>query len=143
MKKHSFSLVALTVLALAACGPNREEQAAQEQAKADAEAEAALPPPPPPVTASATYRCADNTIAYVDFYGNNGGASVRVGEETATPVRVAAAPAAPAPAADAAQPAEAAKPGQFVSEDGQMKLEGSGATITLTLPGKAAQSCKS
>lgn len=128
-------LASITVLALAACGPTREQEAAEVEAAAAAEAEAIpLDALPPPITASGTYRCADNTILYVDFYGTNQGASIRVGEMTATPVRVSA----PTPAAG-----ETEATGPATSEDGQTSLSGSGDQINVKLAGKGAQTCKS
>lgn len=45
---------------------------------------------PPAVTASKTYRCADNSLFYVDFYNNNT-ALIRRTTREATPTNLAAA----------------------------------------------------
>jgi hypothetical protein len=44
---------------------------------------------PPAVTASKTYRCADNSLAYVDFYNNNT-AILRRGNRDAAPTTLTA-----------------------------------------------------
>jgi predicted flap endonuclease-1-like 5' DNA nuclease len=97
---------------------------------------------PPAITASGTYRCADNTILYVDFLGANEAADIRVGDKAAAAVRVMA----EKPAADAAAPADpaAAKPaGALKSADGKTMLTGSGPQINVKLADKGGQTCKS
>lgn len=136
MTKINLLLLSLTAASLAACGPTREEQAAQAEADADAEAMSEDIELPPAITDEGTYRCKDNTIIYVDFYGEAQGASIRVGDKTAVPIRVS-----PAKAAEGEE--EEAPTGVAVSEDGEASLEGTGDQITVKLPGKAAQSCKS
>ncbi len=144
MKKTLFLLAPLSVLALAACNKS-ETPAAEAEAEAAKTAEAAPIAMPPAITASTTYRCGDNTILYVDFLGKNEAADIRVGEKTATPVRVTA-PVAAAPAADAtatAPAAEAAPAGPMKSADGAATLSGSGKSINVKLADKGAQTCKS
>ena len=133
MKKTLSLITPVLMLAIAACGPSREEQAAEaekaEEAKR-AEAVAALPVGPQ-ITDQGTYRCADNTIVKVDVLGENEAASITVGSDA--PIRV-----------DAPKDAE----GKIVanramkSADGATALAGSGDSINLTLAGKGAQSCK-
>jgi len=135
MKKIVYTLAPLAVIALAACGPTREQQAADAEAKAEAEAAAAPIDMPPAITSSSTYRCADSTVLYVDFYAENKGALIRAGEKTATPLRVSA----PAPV----EGEEATVVGKFASDDGETTLSGSGANISVKLPGKDEQACKS
>jgi hypothetical protein len=141
MNKTLLILAPLSMLALAAC--NKTETPAEGDA-ATAAAPAAPIEMPPAITASGTYRCADNTILYVDFLGKNEAADIRVGDKAATAVRVTA-PAAEAPAADAtAAPApEAAVAGPMKSADGESSLSGSGQQINVKLAGKGAQTCKS
>ena len=143
MKKSFFLLAPVAMLALAAC--NKTETPTEAEAAATAAKEAAAPIElPPAITASATYRCADNTILYVDFLGANIAADIRVGEKTADALRVsAAAPAAPAAGAAPVDAAAAAPAGPLKSADGQALLSGSGSNINVKLPGKGAQSCKS
>jgi hypothetical protein len=132
----------LSMLALAAC--NKTETPAEGEAGTDT-ATAAPIAMPPAITASGTYRCADNTILYVDFLGANEAADIRVGDKAAAAVRVsAAAPVAPAAdSATPAAPAEAAPAGPLKSADGESSLSGSGKQINVKLAGKGAQTCKS
>lgn len=144
MKKPLLLLAPLSVLALAAC--NKSETPAEGEAGTDTAAATAAPlAMPPAITASGTYRCADNTILYVDFLGANEAADIRVGDKAASAVRVtAAAPAAPAAdAAAPAAPAEVAPAGPLKSADGESSLSGSGKQINVKLAGKGAQTCKS
>jgi hypothetical protein len=147
MKKTILLLAPLSMLALAACNKS-ETPAAEAEAEAAKTADVAPIAMPPAITASGTYRCGDNTILYVDFLGKNEAADIRVGEKTATAVRVtapvAAAPAADAPAADPAAPAAEAVPaGPMKSADGAATLSGSGKSINVKLADKGAQTCKS
>lgn len=140
MKKIILLFTPVAMLALAACSNN--ETPKEGEADPAAAAQAAPIELPPSITASATYRCADNTILYIDFLGANVAADIRVTDKTATAIRVSA-PAAPLPAAGEAAPAEAAPAGPMKSADGETLLTGSGAQINVKLPGKGAQTCKS
>jgi hypothetical protein len=144
MKKSLLILAPVAMLALAAC--NKSETPADGEAGSETVAATAAPiEMPPSITASAVYRCADNTILHVDFLGANVAADIRVGDKSDAAVRVSqavvAAPvagAAPAPAAEAAAPA-----GPLKSADGETSLSGSGKQINVKLAGKGAQTCKS
>ncbi len=139
MKKSLLMITPVAMLALAACN-NTETPAESDAAGADtAEAPAEPVEMPPSITSKGTYRCADNTILYVEFFGENESASIRVGEETAEAIRVKP-EAAEAPAEGTE---EVAKPtGPMKSEDGETMLTGSGDQINVRLAGKGAQSCK-
>jgi hypothetical protein len=138
MKKTLLILAPLSMLALAACNKT-ETPAVDAEAEAAKVAEAAEPlPMPPSITASSTYRCADNTILHVDFLGKNEAADIRVGDKAATPVRVTASKAE-APEEGAA---EAAPTGPMKSEDGKTTLAGSGKQINVKLADKGGQTCK-
>jgi hypothetical protein len=141
MNKTFLILAPLSMLALAAC--NKSETPAEGEAGAEGAAATAAPiAMPPAITATGTYRCADSTVLYVDFLGANEAADIRVGDKTATAVRVTAeAPAAPA--AGAAAPTEAAPAGPMKSADGESSLSGEGKQINVKLAGKGAQTCKS
>ena len=139
MNKTLLILAPLSVLALAAC--NKTETTAEGDA-ATTTATAEPIAMPPAITATGTYRCADNTILYVDFLGKNEFADIRVGDKAATAVRVIA-PAAVVPAEGAAPAAEAAPTGPMTSADGESALSGSGAQINVKLAGKGSQTCKS
>ncbi len=129
------------MLALAAC--NKSETPAEGEAGTETAAAPAAPVEmPPAITASGTYRCADNSILYVDFLGANEAADIRVGDKAATAVRVSA-PVAEASAAGAPAPTEAAPAGPLKSADGESSLSGSGKQINVKLAGKGAQTCKS
>jgi hypothetical protein len=141
MKKSLIILAPLSMLALAACNKS-ETPATSETGTETAAAPAAPVEMPPAITASGTYRCADNSILYVDFLGKNEAADIRVGDKSATAVRVSA-PVAEAPAAGAAPAAEAAPAGPMKSADGENSLSGSGKQINVKLAGKGAQTCKS
>lgn len=142
--KHTLLILApLSMLALAAC--NKTETPAEGETGTDTAAPAAPVTLPPSITATGTYRCADNTILYVDFLGKNEAADIRVGDKTATAVRVTAAVPV-APAADAAATTlapEAAPAGPLKSADGATSLSGSGKQINVKLADKGAQTCKS
>ena len=139
MNKTLLILAPLSVLALAAC--NKTETTAEGEADTTA-APAAPIAMPPAITATGTYRCADNTILYVDFLGQNEAADIRIGDKAATAIRVTA-PAAPAAPAPGATPAtETAPSGPLTSTDGESALSGSGAQINVKLAGKGSQTCK-
>jgi hypothetical protein len=142
MKKSLILLAPLSMLALAAC--NKSETPAEGEAGTETAAAPAAPVEmPPAITASGTYRCADNSILYVDFLGKNEAADIRVGDKAATAVRVSA-PVAEAPAEGAAPAAaEAAPAGPMKSADGESSLSGEGKQINVKLAGKGAQTCKS
>ena len=138
MKKTLLMLTPVAMLALAACNNTETPADGDAEDAATAEETAAPIEMPPPITASTTYRCADNTILYVDFLGDNVAADIRVGEKTAPAVRVTA------PEAEtAAEGEEAAPAGPMKSADGETTLSGSGKQINVQLAGKGAQTCKS
>ncbi len=147
MKKSLMIFAPVAMLALAAC--NKSETTATP-AEGDPSAVATPAAPvelPPSITASGTYRCADNTILFVDFLGANVAADIRVGDKTSAATRVAQAkveaPVAPVDGtAPAAPAAEAAPAGPLKSADGETSLSGSGKQINVKLAGKGAQTCK-
>ncbi|MGL5837771.1 MAG: hypothetical protein ACRCY3_04645 [Sphingorhabdus sp.] len=144
MKKTSLLIAPLSMLALAACNNTETPATEGDAAKTvEASAEPAVKMPPP-ITAQNTYRCADNTIVHIDFFGANEAADIRVGDKTGTAIRVSAeAPAAPAAGVAPATPAPEATPaGPLKSADGETLLTGSGKQINLKLAGKGAQTCK-
>ena len=142
MKKTLLILAPLSMLALAAC--NKSETPTEGEVGAEGAAVTAAPVEmPPAITATGTYRCADNTILFVDFLGANEAADIRVGDKAATAVRVSAAAPAPVAGAAPATPAPEAVPaGPLKSADGESSLSGSGAQINVKLAGKGAQTCK-
>lgn len=141
MNKTLLILTPLSMLALAAC--NKTETPAEGEAATETAAAPAMPiEMPPAITASGTYRCADNTILYVDFLGKNEAADIRVGEKSAIAIRVTP-PTATEAAGTPPTAAEAAPAGPLKSADGATSLSGSGAQINVKLADKGAQTCKS
>lgn len=78
---------------------------------------------PPAVKATSTFRCKDNTLVYVDFFSGDKLANLRT-EKGGTAVAL-----------------KAEKAGDPLVADGY-SLTGDPKAITLTRPGKPAQSCK-
>jgi hypothetical protein len=141
MKKTLLFIAPLSMLALAACNKSETPAADADAAKT---AEAAAPVAmPPAITASGVYRCADNTILYVDFLGANEAADIRVGDKAAPAVRVAGEKKVAAAPADAPADAPAKPAGALKSEDGKTMLTGSGQSINVKLADKGGQTCKS
>ncbi len=127
MKNTSLIITSICTLALVACGPGRTEQA--ELDKAAAEAEKAAKPVaelPPPITKNTIYRCRGGSVIYVDIFGDNESAQIRIDDEVSIPVRLAS-----------------SENGSFSSEDGNITLSGSGDKITATLPDKGSLACNS
>ncbi|MFD1033179.1 hypothetical protein ACFQ15_00745 [Sphingomonas hankookensis] len=124
--KHPLLLAATAAaFALSACGQQQPEQldtrapdplASQLANRAPVEL-------PPPVKASVTFRCKDNSLVYVDFFEGDTQANFRAKQDSA-PVRL--------------KTEEKGKP--LVAEGGY-SLTGTPKTITLTQPGKTAQTC--
>jgi hypothetical protein len=79
---------------LSACGSNEPEMLNQYDPQAEALQNAAPVQLPPAVTASKTYRCADNSLFYVDFYNNNTAVLFR-GNRDSMPVQLTATNGAP------------------------------------------------
>jgi hypothetical protein len=78
---------------------------------------------PPALIASRTYRCKDNSLIYVDFFGDNVSADLKT--EKTGPITKLTAPA----------PSEPLTGGGFT-------VSGNGTEVNITQPGKSSQSCK-
>ena len=79
---------------------------------------------PPSITASKTYRCKDNSLAYVDYLSDGKTATVRE-KPDGTPTALTR-----------------AEPGQpFTAEGYSLTGTATGPDVTLTRPGKGSQSC--
>jgi hypothetical protein len=117
--------VALVSLTLAACQNQPEEvTSVAPDPQASALRNAAPVELPPSVTASKTFRCADNSLIYVDFFSGDKQVQLRTEKGgTATMLR----------APQAGQP--------FVAEGGY-QLTGTPSSVNVTVPGKGAKSCK-
>ena len=119
-------IVAAPLLALAACNskPSQPEVVdTNPDPMANVLANRAPVELPPAIKAEKTFRCKDQSLAYVTFFQGDKQANVRL-KEGETPV------ALKAPAA-----------GEPLTAEGGWRLTGDEKTITLTTPKKAAQSC--
>jgi hypothetical protein len=114
------SLVAL--VALGACN-NKPTQivAGPDDPQAEQLKNAKPVAPPPMIQASRTYRCADNSLVYADFYTNNT-VSVRM-QKTGTPTILTA---------------EGGKPPY---KSGGYSVSANAAKVTFAAPGKKEQVC--
>jgi hypothetical protein len=120
-----FRVAPLALLAfVAAC--NKSDTAATTNAADSAEANTAAAAPvelPPPLLASRTFRCKDNSVVYIDFYGGEKTADLRAQKDG--PVTKLTAE-------------ESGKP----LTGGGYTVSGTGTEVTMTQPGKPSQSCK-
>ncbi|MEO7603367.1 MAG: hypothetical protein ABIS39_08980 [Sphingomicrobium sp.] len=127
MKRHLI-LIALGTVALAACNAESENIVAGGPPDPMAGDLAAAPPVelPPAIAASKTYRCKDNSLVSIDWLADNKSANLRVGNAT-TPVQL-----------------KAAVEGEALTAADGTSLTGNAtaASVSLTLAGKGAQSCK-
>lgn len=125
MKTPLFLAVAAPLLALAACNPKPKTVVVDTNPDpmANELAHAAPVELPPAIKADKTFRCKDQSLAYVTFFQGDKQVAVRT-EQGATPTTLKA-PAAGGPYA----------------ADGGWKLTGNETNITLTRPGKAALTC--
>lgn len=124
--KLTLPLIAVAAAAmLSACNKNDEPEVVGGPADPMAAqlANAAPVELPPSVKANKQYRCKDNSLIFVDFMTDDKTAILRT-EKTGTPTKLLA--------------PEAGKP--FEAEGGY-KVDGSGDTVTITIPGKGTQSC--
>lgn len=114
------------VATLGACGQSNTTETVNStigDPMADNLANAAPVELPPPLKLSKNFRCKDNSLVHIDLFEGDKQASVRIGD--ASPVKLTA--------------PEAGKP---LEAEGGYKIEGTGTTLTVTLPGKPAQTCK-
>ncbi len=116
---------AFALLSLTACGQSAPEEVDSRAPDPMAEQlkNAAPVELPPAVAATATFRCKDNSLIYVDFFHGEKTANLRT-EKGGTPTAMTA-PAAGQP-----------------YTGGGYTVSGNPQAIELTAPGKAAQSCK-
>lgn len=126
MHKTRFSLAAASlaaVLTLTACNSDPETiDANAPDPQAEALANAAPVELPPAISASRTYRCADNSLLYAEFLTND---SVRIRTEKGGEPTILT--------------AEGGNP-PYTAEG--YSLSANDANITYSAPGKSSQSCK-
>lgn len=79
---------------------------------------------PPAVKESKTYRCADASVVYVDFYADDVSAAIKTSKEGAGTKLTASAK------------------GEPLTAEGGYSVSGTGTPVQIAVPGKKAQSCK-
>ena len=128
---RALTLSALGLLALAGCEQETIVANEQPDPMASELANAAPVELPPAIAASKTYRCKDNSLVQIDWLAQDKGAYVHGNGQAQTHLK-------PAEAVEG-KPAT----GDLVAEGGYvLKGNASASSVTLTLPGKAAQACK-
>lgn len=124
MKPYIPLLVAAPLILLSACGQSEPEVVGgPADPMKDQLANAAPVALPPAVKDSRSYRCKDNSLLFVDFLADDKTVNLRTAKD-GPPTKLVA--------------TEAGKP--FTAEG--FEVDGNGSTITATVPGKGAQSCK-
>ena len=125
MIRH-LTLIALGSLALAACDSKSITSDSTPDPMANEIANAAPVELPPAIAATKIYRCGDSSVVSIDWLDDKKTANIRVGDAT-TPVQV-----------------KAAAEGEAMTAADGTSLTGSAtaASVSLTLAGKGAQTCK-
>jgi len=117
-------------LTLAACGSGGSEPAPAPTTNTDADAlgenftAAAGVELPPAVKESKTYRCADASVVYVDFYADDVSGAIKTEKE------------------GPATKLTAAAKGDPLTAEGGYSVKGTGSPVEIAVPGKKAQTCK-
>ena len=125
MKNLPLIAAAAALFALSACKSEPEElSSTAPDPMASQLANAAPVELPPAISASATLRCGDNSLVYVDFFKGDKQVNVRT-EKGGSPTMLKA--------PEAGQP--------YVAEGGY-ELTGTPKSVSVTLPGKGAKTCK-
>lgn len=121
LRAAPLALVAL----LGACNSKTETAGATPDGTAETNAATPAAPIelPPPLMASRTFRCKDNSLVYIDFYGGEKTADLRATKD-GTVTKLTA--------------PEAGKP----LTGGGYSVSGTGTQVNITQPGKPSQSCK-
>ena len=120
----TLAIATAALLPLAACNNKQKADAANAAAAAnEADAAAMAVEMPPAIRADKTFRCKDNSLAYVTFFEGDKQAVVK--EEQDGPATVL----------------KAATAGDPLTAEGGWKLTGDEKGVTLTRPGKTAISC--
>jgi hypothetical protein len=130
---RKLTLLALAAAALGACNSESHTIVANEapDPMADQLANAPAVELPPAIAATKTYRCKDNSLVRIDWLQGGKGAYVHGDGQAQTHVKAAE--------AVEGQPAST----DLVAEGGYvLKGDATASAVTLTLPGKGAQSCK-
>lgn len=125
------TLITLSALALAACEPETIDGNERPDPMASELANAAPVELPPAIAASKTYRCKDNSLVQIDWLAQDKGAYVHGDGQAQTHLK-------------RAEPVEGQPASTDLVAEGGYVLKGdaTAASVTLTLPGKAAQVCR-
>lgn len=128
---RNLSLIVAGALALAAC---KQETIVAGETPDPMKDELAKAPPvelPPAIAASKTYRCKDNSVVRIDWLAQNKGAYVHGDGQAQTHVKPAA-------------PVEGQPTSTDLTAEGGFAVKGDAkaASVSVTLPGKGAQTCK-
>jgi hypothetical protein len=130
---RKLSLIALGAAALAACHSQPENIVGGDQPDPMARelANAAPVELPPAIAASKTYRCKDNSLVTIDWLQGGKGAYVHGAGQAQTHLKTA-------------EPVEGKPASTALTAEGGYSLSGdaTASTVSVTLPGKGAQSCK-
>lgn len=125
MKHHIPLLTVAVLMSLSACSKSEPEVVGgPADPMAEQVANAAPIELPPSVKASKQYRCKDNSLVFVDFLSDDKTANLRL-EKNGAPTKLVA-----------------AETGGALKAEGGFEVSGSGSPVTITVPGKSAQSCK-
>ena len=124
---RTLPVVAIALFALSACNNNSQKPVEVTSVADDPQAAAVHNRPmaelPPPIKADVTFRCKDNSLAYVIFFEGDKQAMVKTAKD-GTPVKLTA-----------------EKAGDPLKAEGY-SLTGTPKNITLTAPGKGTLTCK-
>ena len=126
------TLILITTLAaLTACEPETIDANKKRDPMQDELANAAPVELPPAIASSKTYRCKDNSLVQIDWLAEGKGAYVHGDGQTQTHVKPA-------------EPVEGQPASTDLTAEGGYVLKGNAtaATVTLSMPGKPAQSCR-
>ena len=125
------TLLTLSALALAACEPETIDGNERPDPMASELANAAPVELPPAIAASKTYRCKDNSLVQIDWLAQDKGAYVHGDGQTQTHLKPA-------------EPVEGQPASTDLTAEGGYVLKGNAtaASVTLAVPGKAAQVCR-
>ena len=128
---RKLSFIAAGAALLGACNSEPEVVGGQPDPMEDQLANAAPVELPPAIAASKTYRCKDNSLVQIDWLAQNKGAYVHGDGQAQTHLKPA-------------EPVEGQPVSTDLTAEGGYVLKGNAtaSTVTLTLPGKATQSCR-
>ena len=128
---RNLSLIVTAAAALAACQSEPEVVGGQPDPMKEELAKAAPVELPPAIAATKTYRCKDNSLVRIDWLQGGKGAYLHGDGHAQTHLK----------AAEAAEGKPAST--DLTAEGGfLLKGEAKASSVTLTVPGKAALSCK-